>query len=127
MAPVSQTLKPTLLPKKQVLQGSSFGDLFLINRYGRKKLIYSALEGLSGSPSIVGDYAFVGLQNKAAMAINYKTKEVLWKTQLDSAVTALSDVKDGLIFLQTESGSLYAVSSDNGSINWKAQYRSTRD
>ena len=127
MSPVSQTLKPTLLPKKQILQGSSFGDLFLINRYGRKKLIYSAPEGLSGSPSIIGDYAFIGLQNKAAMAINYKTKEVLWKTQLDSAVTALSDVKNGLIFLQTESGSLYALSSESGSINWKAQYRSTRD
>lgn len=124
---VFQTLQPTLLPKKKVLQGSSYGDLYLINRFGRKKLIYSAREGLSGSPSVRGDYAFIGLQNKSALAINYKSKEVLWKIQLESAPTALSDVKDGLIFIQTESGSLYSISAGDGAVNWKAQYRGSKD
>lgn len=124
---VFQTLKPTLLPDNKILQGSSYGDLYLINRLGRKKIIFRAKEGLSGSPSVRGDFAFIGLQNKAALAVNYKTKEVLWKIDLDSAPTALSDVKDGLIFIQTESGSLYSISAADGAINWKAQYKGTKD
>ena len=124
---VFQTLKPVLLPEKKVLQGSSYGDLYLINKYGRKKLLYHAPEGLSGSPSVKGDFAFVGLQNKSALALNYKTKKVLWKITLDSAPTAISDVKDGLIFIQTESGSLYSLGAGDGAVNWKAQYKGSKE
>ena len=125
--PIFQTLNPILLPKSEVLQGSSFGGLYLINRFGRKKLIYRAPEGLSGSLSVGGDFAFIGLQNKSALAINYKNKELLWKIQLDSAPTALSEIKDGLIFIQTELGSLYSISAGDGVINWKAQYQGSKD
>jgi len=124
---VYQTIKPVFLPKNKILQGSSFGELYLINKWGRKKLVFDAKEGLSGSPVVKGDFAFIGLQNKSLLALNYKTKESLWKIQLDSAPTSISDVSEGLIFIQTESGSLYSIDSGDGTVNWKTQSQGTKD
>ncbi len=124
---VFQNFKPHLLEDGRVLQGSSHGGLYLIDTFGRKKELFNSEHGLSGAFSIKSNFVFLGLQNKSLIALNLENKKVLWRVKLDTAPTSISDISDGLLFAQTESGAMYALKASDGTVEWKTFFKTTKE
>lgn len=116
---VAQNASPVFYDSS-IIAGSSFGGLHSIDKFGRKKLLLKLPEGVSALSETYSDFIFIGSQLRRALGYNLASNEILWSTDLDSAPESFSQLDNGQIFTQTESGTLYALNASDGAINWKS-------
>lgn len=123
---VTQNAAPVFY-KSSIIVGSSFGGLYRLDKLGRKKKILGVPDGVSALSETFSDFIFIGSQLKKVIAYNIEGDEILWSMDLDSAPDSFSVLDDGQIFTQTESGTLYALDTSNGAVNWKSSsFNSTK-
>lgn len=115
---IAQNFKPLLRSNGNIVQATSFAGIFEINRFGQKKWSHKVEFGVSGAGSTYRNFVFFGSLDKKIHAYDMKTKSLLWSTELEGAVSAISDFSNGKIFVLTDNGSLYAIKAAEGAIDW---------
>ncbi len=123
---IAQNFAPVLTSNGNVVQGSTCGELYELNPYGRIVWSYKVSEGISGQGSVYENFVFFGGLDKKLYALDSKDRELLWSIELDSGVSSISDFKGGRIFVLTSLGGLYAVDASSGAIQWKVSYPSKK-
>lgn len=73
---------------------------------------------LSGGIAAGYGMVFVGSENAVLFALNDKTGEVIWQVKTDGEVIASPVVDEGLVIIQTGSGSLIAFDVQSGEQRW---------
>lgn len=73
---------------------------------------------LSGGIAAGYGMVFVGSENAVLFALNDKTGEVIWVVETDGEVIASPVVDEGLVIIQTGSGSLIAFDVQTGEQRW---------
>ncbi|MGW3626893.1 outer membrane protein assembly factor BamB family protein [Streptomyces sp. NPDC000880] len=82
---------------------------------------------LTGSPAIVGGVGYVGtrdendLKNNRVHAVDLKTGNALWSARTDASVHGSPAVSDGLVFVPTINGTLYAFDAVTGKERWRRE------
>ena len=80
---------------------------------------------LTGSPVVAGGIAYVGtrdendLRTNAVHAVDVRTGKRLWQAGTDASVHGTPALADGLVFVPTIHGSLYAFDAKTGELRWK--------
>jgi outer membrane protein assembly factor BamB len=62
----------------------------------------------------------------AVTALNARTGDILWRSELDSKPTTAPLWSDGRILVGTEAGYLYSLKTENGSTDWRYQFQNDR-
>ncbi|MFT5807331.1 MAG: outer membrane protein assembly factor BamB [Moritella dasanensis] len=73
---------------------------------------------LSGGIAAGYGMVFVGSENAVLFALNDKTGEVIWQVETDGEVIASPVVDEGLVIIQTGSGSLVGFDVQTGEQRW---------
>ncbi|MEV6412301.1 PQQ-binding-like beta-propeller repeat protein [Kribbella sp. NPDC051718] len=80
---------------------------------------------LTGSPAIVDGVVYAGTRdengegNSAVHAVSQATGQVLWTYQVPSSVHGSIAVSDGLVYVPTLRGSLFALDAKTGELKWR--------
>ncbi|MFJ6079407.1 PQQ-binding-like beta-propeller repeat protein [Pseudarthrobacter sp. NPDC092419] len=80
---------------------------------------------LTGSPAIVNGVVYAGTRdengdgNSAVHAVDQATGKQLWTYEVPSSVHGSIAVSDGLVFVPTLRGSLFAVDAASGQLRWQ--------
>lgn len=80
---------------------------------------------LTGSPAIVDGVVYAGTRdengegNSAVHAVSQATGQVLWTYQVPSSVHGSIAVADGLVYVPTLRGSLFALDAKTGALKWR--------
>jgi len=116
---ISQEASPLVLDSGNILQGTNFGGLSELTFYGKK--VWSLTQGfefISGSPSVFKNFVFFGTSDKKLHAFDRNEKKIIWSIGLQTAVSAISEFKNGFIFILTTKGQIYSINAADGSVNW---------
>ncbi|TWD83160.1 outer membrane protein assembly factor BamB [Kribbella amoyensis] len=80
---------------------------------------------LTGSPAIAGGVVYAGTRdengdgNSAVHAVNLATGKKLWSYSVPSSVHGSVAVADGLVYVPTLRGTLFAVDAKTGRLKWR--------
>ncbi len=116
---ISQEFNPLVKDNGNIIQATFFGGIFELNKYGQKKWSYFPKYPVSGAGSLYKNFIFFGTQDKYVHIYDMNNKSILWSTLIDGAVSAISDFKDGRVFVLTDIGSLYSLKVIQKVIDWK--------
>jgi outer membrane protein assembly factor BamB len=124
---IAQNFSPIVLSDGHVIQASSFGSIFEVSPHGRK--VWSSdlnLGAVVGEGSVYKRFVFFGTEDKKIHAFDRKNKKVIWSVKLRSGVSAISNFKDGRIFVLTDQGQFYALKAASGETVWKKSFLSRK-
>jgi outer membrane protein assembly factor BamB len=125
---VSQASSPIVLENGNIIQGTNFGGISEFTFYGRKVWsLESEITNISGSQSVYKNFLFFGTEDKKIHAYDRTQQKIIWSTDLQTAVSAISDFKNGSIFILTTQGQLYALNAADGSVKWTKYIPSRKD
>lgn len=73
-----------------------------------------------GSPAVVDGSVFAGpLDGPSFYALNATSGAYRWETTLDAGTFASPTVADGVVYVPTTTGTVYALDAADGSVRWK--------
>jgi outer membrane protein assembly factor BamB len=82
---------------------------------------------LTGSPVIADGVAYAGVRDEngtergGVHAVDLESGRKLWEFDVPASVVGTPAVADGLVFVPSLRGSLYAVSAETGELQWKRE------
>jgi len=125
---LSQASSPLVLPNGNIIQGTNFGGISELTFYGRKVWsLEDQITKLSGSQSVYKNYLFFGTEDRKIHAFDRAEQKIIWSTDLQTAVSAISDFKNGAIFTLTSKGQIYALNAADGTVKWTKYIPSRKD
>jgi outer membrane protein assembly factor BamB len=74
--------------------------------------------GISSSPAVSGDLAFIGSKDGFLYALEIQNGRLRWKVQVSDVVTAPPVIGSGIVCVQA--GGIHAVDIATGGIVWRA-------
>lgn len=122
-----QNFKPYTL-SNVLIQGSSYGGIQgLSKKTGRVLWKFSDKEGVSSSAAFKNGILYFGSYSGVVRAVYIKEKKEVWRKELDSPPVALSKVIGKNIYVLSDKGTLYAISSEDGTIQWNVRGASVKE
>ncbi|MEQ4210119.1 PQQ-binding-like beta-propeller repeat protein [Actinopolymorpha sp. B9G3] len=82
---------------------------------------------LSGSPTVAGDTAYIGVRNEdgvdgcGVVAVDLATGARKWRSKADSLVEGAPAIAGGLVLTTSLSGTLQALDAHDGEVRWQHQ------
>ncbi len=119
---IAQNFNPIVLNNGNIVQATSFGGVFELNKHGLKKWSHDVEFGVSGSGSTYNKFLFFGSGDKFLHAYDMSAGSILWSTLLEGAVSSVSKFSNGKIFVLTDNGDFYAVKASDGIVEWKVSH-----
>ncbi len=119
---ISQNFNSLVKDNGNIIQATSFGGIFELNKYGQKKWSYFPKHPVSGAGSLYKNLIFFGTEDKYVHVYDIHSKSILWSTLIDGVVSAISDFKNGRIFVLTGVGSVYSLKVAQKVVDWKVTH-----
>jgi|GEM_PF-3143130 len=116
---VSQASSPIVLEGGNIIQGTNFGGISEFTFYGRKVWsLEDEIANVSGDQSVYKNFLFFGTEDRKVYAFDRSEKKILWSVDLQSAVSTISNFKNGAISILTTRGQIYSLNAADGSVRW---------
>jgi outer membrane protein assembly factor BamB len=77
------------------------------------------------SPTVVGNFVYVGSSNHQVIAVNRSTGDPVWATTTGDIVQASPTVVKGVVYVGSRDGYLYGLNAGNGLVKWHKLYDTT--
>ncbi len=71
------------------------------------------------SPSVSGDFVYVGSQDNYVYCLNKNTSEVVWKFKTDNWVRSSPAISENFVYVSSEDGYVYCLNKNTGRLVWK--------
>ena len=113
-----ETAAPLIIGS-DLFQGSSDGNLYVINKYnGSVKRVIKDSGGLDATPLFSQGILYFGNNDGYIKAFSYRTGDYLWSYYVGFTVESTPFIYDGRLFVLASNDILYSLDASTGKVLW---------